>query len=64
MRDSLYLGNTHCMVLNTIQDHILSCMRALGVMVFVVERAASLIEMVLFCAMENGLEIIQSLLLL
>ena len=61
MRDSLYSERIHCMVLNTIQDHILSCMRALGVMVFVAEEENHMAEMVLFCAKENGPEVTQSL---
>ena len=54
MRDSLCLGNTHCMVLNTIQDHMLSCMKALGVMVVVVEEEGSLTEMVLSFMKDGG----------
>ena len=54
MRDSLYLESTRCLALNTIQGHMSSCMRALGVMVVVVERENHMTEMVLFCVKENG----------
>ena len=54
MRDSLYLGIIHCMVLNTIQTATISLTRALGVMAFAVEEEDSTTEMVQLSMKESG----------
>ena len=54
MRDSHYSGNTHCMVRYIIQISTVSPMKALGVMVVVVEEEGSLTEMVLSFMKDGG----------